>query len=191
MIFEDTELRKLSFLRSSELNIIYVFFNLLFIKCIQFQSATTVLEMYHSFCVFPSAENVPAELRDPFYCDQYEQEHLKPPVTRLLQGSELYCRAYSLLQGRSGTETQPKDYVALLQLLSQRGLIPKDQDTPVTEADLRHKPIKMVNKNHCLFKIIQVICSSPKRLMSYPMQPNVPAVQEFVEEQNGLCGLGC
>ncbi|XP_026207977.1 calmodulin-regulated spectrin-associated protein 3 isoform X2 [Anabas testudineus] len=92
---------------------------------------------------YGSAENVPAELRDPFYCDQYEQEHLKPPVTRLLQASELYCRAYSLLQGGAGAEAQPKDYVALLQLLSQRGLIPRDQDTPVTDADLRHKPIKM------------------------------------------------
>lgn len=106
---------------------------------------TTAPEMI-SVClyVFPLAENVPAELRDPFYCDQYEQEHLKPPVTRLLQASELYCRAYSLLQGGAGAEAQPKDYVALLQLLSQRGLIPRDQDTPVTDADLRHKPIKMV-----------------------------------------------
>lgn len=108
--------------------------------------------LYHSFFVFPLAENVPSELRDPFYCDQYEQEHLKPPVTRLLQGSELYCRAYSLLQGGTGAEAQPKDYVALLQLLSQRGVIPKDQDTPVTDADLRHKPIKMVNKTDSFYR---------------------------------------
>lgn len=90
---------------------------------------------------YGSAENVPAELRDPFYCDQYEQEHLKPPVTRLLQSSELYCRTYSLLLG--GAEAQPKDNVALLQLLAQRGIVSKDQDTPVTDADLCHKPIKM------------------------------------------------
>ncbi|XP_029946343.1 calmodulin-regulated spectrin-associated protein 3 isoform X3 [Salarias fasciatus] len=92
---------------------------------------------------YGSAENVPAELRDPFYCDQYEQEHLKPPVTRLLQSSELYCRTYSLLLGSAGPEAQPKDNVALLQLLNQRGIVAKDRDSPVTDADLRHKPIKM------------------------------------------------
>ncbi|XP_030263144.1 calmodulin-regulated spectrin-associated protein 3 isoform X1 [Sparus aurata] len=92
---------------------------------------------------YGSAENVPAELRDPFYCDQYEQEHLKPPVTRLLQSSELYCRTYSLLLGGIEAEEQPKDNATLMQLLTQRGIVSKDQDTPVTDADLRHKPIKM------------------------------------------------
>ncbi|XP_071328241.1 calmodulin-regulated spectrin-associated protein 3 isoform X2 [Trachinotus anak] len=92
---------------------------------------------------YGSAENVPAELRDPFYCDQYEQEHLKPPVTRLLQSSELYCRTYSLLLGGTGAEAQPKDNVALLELLSQKGIVSKDEDKLVTDADLRHKPIKM------------------------------------------------
>ncbi|KAM3863552.1 calmodulin-regulated spectrin-associated protein 3 [Diretmus argenteus] len=92
---------------------------------------------------YGSAENVPVELRDPFYCDQYEQEHLKPPVTRLLLSSELYCRTYSLLLGGAEAEAHPKDNAALLQLLATRGLTPKDQDAPVTDADLRHKPIKM------------------------------------------------
>ncbi|XP_034449656.1 calmodulin-regulated spectrin-associated protein 3 isoform X3 [Hippoglossus hippoglossus] len=92
---------------------------------------------------YGSAENVPAELRDPFYCDQYEQEHLKPPVARLLQSSELYCRTYSLLLGGAGAEAQPKDNIALLELLTQKGIVSKDKDTLVTDADLRHKPIKM------------------------------------------------
>ncbi|XP_012734031.2 calmodulin-regulated spectrin-associated protein 3 isoform X2 [Fundulus heteroclitus] len=92
---------------------------------------------------YGSSENVPAELRDPFYCDQYEQEHLKPPVTRLLQSSELYCRTYSIIIGSTGSEAQPKDNVALLQQLTQRGVVAKDQGAPVSEADLRHKPIKM------------------------------------------------
>lgn len=92
---------------------------------------------------YGDAENVPVELRDPFYCDQYEQEHLKPPVTRLLLSSELYCRTYSLLLGSAGVEAPPKDNSALLQLLAKRGVAPEDQDTPVTDADLRHKPIKM------------------------------------------------
>ncbi|XP_060945554.1 calmodulin-regulated spectrin-associated protein 3 [Limanda limanda] len=92
---------------------------------------------------YGSSENVPAELRDPFYCDQYEQEHLKPPVTRLLQSSELYCRTYSLLLGGAGAEAQPKDNIALLELLTQKGIVSKDKDTLVTDADLRRKPIKM------------------------------------------------
>lgn len=91
-----------------------------------------------------SVENVPAELRDPFYCDQYEQEHLKPPVTRLLQSSELYCRTYSLIVGETASEAQPKDNASLLQVLTQRGIVPKDKEATVTDADLRHKPIKMV-----------------------------------------------
>lgn len=89
-------------------------------------------------------ENVPAELRDPFYCDQYEQEHLKPPVTRLLQSSDLYCRTYSVLLEQSETGEGPKDNAALVRLLNDRGLLSKDQDTALTEADLQQKPIKMV-----------------------------------------------
>ncbi|XP_072531380.1 calmodulin-regulated spectrin-associated protein 3 isoform X2 [Salminus brasiliensis] len=93
---------------------------------------------------YGNAENVPVELRDPFYCDQYEQEHLKPPVTRLLMSPDLYCRTYGLLlAGGSGAEGPPKDNAALLQTLSKKGLSPKDQNVSVTEADLSHKPIKM------------------------------------------------
>uniref|UniRef100_A0A1A7WJ04 Calmodulin regulated spectrin-associated protein family, member 3 n=1 Tax=Iconisemion striatum TaxID=60296 RepID=A0A1A7WJ04_9TELE len=92
---------------------------------------------------YGSSENVPAELRDPFYRDQYEQEHLKPPVTRLLQSSELYCRTYIILLGGAGAEAQPKDNGALLRLLAQRGVAAKYQEATVTDADLRHKPINM------------------------------------------------
>ncbi|KAJ3600645.1 hypothetical protein NHX12_031624 [Muraenolepis orangiensis] len=74
---------------------------------------------------YGNAESIPVDLREPFYRDQYEQEHLKPPVTRLLLSSELYY------------------IVALMPLLARRGTPPRDQDAPVTEADLRRKPIKM------------------------------------------------
>lgn len=91
-------------------------------------------------------DSVPVELRDPFYLDQYEQEHLKPPVTRLLQSPELYCRTYGRLQaGGPGANGTPKDNTVLLQTLSQKGLSTRDHNTPVTEADLQHKPIKMVS----------------------------------------------
>lgn len=102
--------------------------------------------VYNSLCVLCLIDSVPAELRDPFYLDQYEQEHLKPPVTRLLQSPELYCRTYGLLlAGGPGANGTPTDNTVLLQTLSKKGLTPRDQNTPVTEADLRHKPIKMVS----------------------------------------------
>ncbi|CAL8286589.1 unnamed protein product [Boreogadus saida] len=94
---------------------------------------------------YGNAEKVPVELREPFYCDQYEQEHLKPPVTRLLLSSELYCRTYTLLVGGSAPEgAPPPDNAALLRLLADRGLPPTDLDAPVGDADLRRKPIKML-----------------------------------------------
>ncbi|MGH0154436.1 UNVERIFIED_CONTAM: hypothetical protein FKN15_027198 [Acipenser sinensis] len=91
-------------------------------------------------------ESIPEELREPFYSDQYEQEHVKPPVTRLLLSSELYCRVCGLiLRGEGGGEGggAPRDNAALLQLLTRKGLQPTDQDQPITEADLRLQPIKM------------------------------------------------
>ncbi|CAL8303415.1 unnamed protein product [Merluccius merluccius] len=99
---------------------------------------------------YGNAENVPTELQEPFYSDQYEQEHLKPPVTRLLLSSELYCRTYSLLAAAGGGQAPgedapppPKNNAALLQILSGRGLDPKDQGAPVADVDLQRKPIKM------------------------------------------------
>ncbi|XP_058864291.1 calmodulin-regulated spectrin-associated protein 3-like isoform X2 [Acipenser ruthenus] len=95
---------------------------------------------------YGAAERVPEELREPFYSDQYEQEHVKPPVTRLLLSSELYCRVCGLiLRGEGGGEGggAPRDNAALLQLLTRRGLQPTEQDQPITEADLRLQPIKM------------------------------------------------
>ncbi|XP_039626312.1 calmodulin-regulated spectrin-associated protein 3 isoform X2 [Polypterus senegalus] len=97
---------------------------------------------------YGSAENIPEELREPFYIDQYEQEHIKPPVIRLLQSSDLYCQVCRLAllgdrEEQDSLDTMPRDNAAVLQLLSQKGLQPLDQEHAVTEADLRHKPIKM------------------------------------------------
>ncbi|XP_034150411.1 calmodulin-regulated spectrin-associated protein 3 isoform X3 [Esox lucius] len=93
---------------------------------------------------YGSAENVPVELRDPLYRDQYNQEHLKPSVSKLLLSPELYCRTHALLHGASQPAAQgpPGDNSALLQLLTKRGLLPWGQDGAVTESDLVHTPIK-------------------------------------------------
>ncbi|XP_042341135.1 calmodulin-regulated spectrin-associated protein 3-like isoform X3 [Plectropomus leopardus] len=96
---------------------------------------------------YGSAENVPVELREPLYKDQYEQDHLKPAVSKLLLSPEIYCRAQALLaqaQGVSQPASQgsPADNSALLQFLIKKGFAPKVQDADVTEEDLSSVPIK-------------------------------------------------
>lgn len=97
----------------------------------------------------PSAENVPVELRETFYKDQYEQEHLKPAVSRLLLSPEIYCRTQALLAQAYGVsapapQEPPADNSALLQFLTKKGFAPKVQDVEVTEEDLCSTPIKLV-----------------------------------------------
>ncbi|KAJ8389086.1 hypothetical protein AAFF_G00122920 [Aldrovandia affinis] len=96
---------------------------------------------------YGSAENVPVDLWEPFYRDQYEQEHMKPPVSGLLLSGELYCRTYGAARRTARTRADgagpPGNAAALLRLLAGRGLSPRDQDATVTEADLQHKPIRM------------------------------------------------
>lgn len=105
-------------------------------------------------------EHVPAELREPFYIDQYEQEHMKPPLIRLLLSSDIYCRAWrqALPPGPDGASA-PKDNAALLQFLARRGLVPTFQDKPIKEADLHHKPIRLVS----LQAVLKVLSRSDVR----------------------------
>ncbi|XP_044938786.1 calmodulin-regulated spectrin-associated protein 1 isoform X2 [Mustela putorius furo] len=88
-------------------------------------------------------DDVPEDLRDPFYIDQYEQEHIKPPVTKLLLSSELYCRVCSLiLKGDQVAALQ--GHQSVIQALSRKGIyVMESDDTPVTDPDLSHAPIKM------------------------------------------------
>ncbi|XP_038641001.1 calmodulin-regulated spectrin-associated protein 2 isoform X1 [Scyliorhinus canicula] len=88
------------------------------------------------------SENVPDELKEPFYTDQYDQEHIKPPVIRLLLSSDIYCRVcgQTLPHDEFGL---PQDNMAVLQALSRKGLQVKDQEAVVTDTDLRKKPINM------------------------------------------------
>ncbi|XP_041659012.1 calmodulin-regulated spectrin-associated protein 2 isoform X2 [Cheilinus undulatus] len=85
---------------------------------------------------------VPEELVEPFYKDQYNQEHLKPPVACLLQSAELYCRAGSLIL-RSDAVKPLLGHNAVIQALAQKGLYVTDQDRLVTERDLTSTPIHM------------------------------------------------
>lgn len=88
-------------------------------------------------------DDVPEDLRDPFYKDQYDQEHIKPPVTKLLLSSELYCRVCGLiLPGDQAAALH--GHQAVIQALSRKGIyVMEGDDTPVTEPDLSRAPIKM------------------------------------------------
>ncbi|XP_038856767.1 calmodulin-regulated spectrin-associated protein 2-like [Salvelinus namaycush] len=87
-------------------------------------------------------DSVPADLKEPFYTDQYEQEHLKPAVVSLLLSAELYCRAGSLIL-TSGGHHPLVGHDAVIQALAQKGLHVTDQARLVTERDLCKRPLQM------------------------------------------------
>ncbi|XP_029551329.1 calmodulin-regulated spectrin-associated protein 2 isoform X3 [Salmo trutta] len=87
-------------------------------------------------------DSVPADLKEPFYTDQYEQEHLKPAVVSLLLSAELYCRAGSLIL-TSGGHHALVGHDAVIQALAQKGLHVTDQTRLVTERDLCKRPLQM------------------------------------------------
>lgn len=105
--------------------------------------------MYHKdflqiiFSCVCLTECIPGDLKDPFYTDQYEQEHLKPPVTSLLLSADLYCRAGSLILKNDAAKPL-LDHEAVIQALAQRGLYITDQERLVTERDLQKRPLQMV-----------------------------------------------
>ncbi|XP_048832165.1 calmodulin-regulated spectrin-associated protein 2a isoform X7 [Brienomyrus brachyistius] len=88
------------------------------------------------------ADSIPADMKEPFYTDQYEQEHMKPAMAELLLSAELYCRAGSLIL-RSDATKPLLGHEAVIRALAQRGLYVTDQERLVTERDLRKKPIQL------------------------------------------------
>ncbi|XP_056145853.1 calmodulin-regulated spectrin-associated protein 1-B-like [Lampris incognitus] len=88
-------------------------------------------------------DHIPEDLRDPFYTDQYEQEHIKPPVIRLLLSCELYCRVCALIL-KTEQAASLQSHMSVIQALSRKGIyVVESDDTPVTEGDLSCVPIKM------------------------------------------------
>ncbi|XP_026118292.1 calmodulin-regulated spectrin-associated protein 1a isoform X2 [Carassius auratus] len=88
-------------------------------------------------------EHIPADLRDPFYTDQYCVEHIKPLVLSLLLSSELYCRVCGLLL-KGDQVSALGSHQAVLQTLARRGISVREaDDTPVSHDDLSSTPIKM------------------------------------------------
>lgn len=122
----------------------------------------TALWDYLSFSFF-FKENVPVELREPLYKDQYDQEHLKPSISKLLLSPEIYCRAQALLAQAHGaslpaSQGSPADNSALLQFLIKKGFTPKVQDADVTEGDLSNTPIKTVRVCGLALRIGSSLC---------------------------------
>ncbi|KAG8436564.1 hypothetical protein GDO86_007611 [Hymenochirus boettgeri] len=112
--------------------------------CIMIQLCLTLcaLALLAADTQLAAYENVPEELQEPFYTDQYDQEHMKPPVVNLLLSADLYCRAGSLIL-KSDTAKPLLGHDAVIQALAQRGLYVTDHEKLVTERDLRKKPIQM------------------------------------------------
>ncbi|XP_041642792.1 calmodulin-regulated spectrin-associated protein 1-B isoform X3 [Cheilinus undulatus] len=88
-------------------------------------------------------DHIPEDLRDPFYTDQYNQEHIKPPVIRLLLSCELYCRVCALIL-KTEQAASLQSHLSVIQALSRKGIyVVESDDTPVTDEDLAGVPIKM------------------------------------------------
>ncbi|KAM8759500.1 calmodulin-regulated spectrin-associated protein 1-B isoform 3-T3 [Acanthopagrus schlegelii] len=88
-------------------------------------------------------DHIPEDLRDPFYTDQYDQEHIKPPVIRLLLSCELYCRVCALIL-KTEQAASLQSHLSVIQALSRKGIyVVESDDTPVTDEDLASMPIKM------------------------------------------------
>ncbi|XP_061586506.1 calmodulin-regulated spectrin-associated protein 1-B isoform X2 [Cololabis saira] len=88
-------------------------------------------------------DHIPEDLRDPFYTDQYDQEHIKPPVIHLLLSCDLYCRVCALIL-KTEQAASLQSHLSVIQALSRKGIyVVESDDTPVTEGDLACMPIKM------------------------------------------------
>lgn len=118
----------------------------LHVACSSSYLITILFDLYFP-CDLP--ENVPEDLREPLYKDHYEQEHLKPAVSKLLLSPDTYCQVQAQLVhpcgDSSSVSTQlPGDNSAMLQFLIKTGCSAKVKDKDVSEEDLSVVPIQMV-----------------------------------------------
>ncbi|XP_012774301.1 calmodulin-regulated spectrin-associated protein 1a isoform X6 [Maylandia zebra] len=129
-------------------------------------------------------DHVPADLRDPFYTDQYEQEHIKPPIIRMLQSGELYCRVCGLiLHAEQASSLQ--NHQSVIQALSRKGIYVLETDNaPVSDLDLSASPIKMSAHIHLIDSLmmaytvemisIEKVVSSVKRFSTFSASKELP-----------------
>ncbi|XP_043999915.1 calmodulin-regulated spectrin-associated protein 1a isoform X2 [Gambusia affinis] len=95
-------------------------------------------------------DDIPSDLRDPFYTDQYEQEHIKPHIIHLLLSGELYNRVCGLiLPAEQAAYLQ--SHQSVIQALSRKGIyVLETNGTPVSDIDLCSSPIKMSAHIHLI-----------------------------------------
>ncbi|XP_030598222.1 calmodulin-regulated spectrin-associated protein 1a isoform X2 [Archocentrus centrarchus] len=129
-------------------------------------------------------DHIPADLRDPFYTDQYEQEHIKPPIIRMLQSGELYCRVCGLiLHAEEAASLQ--SHQSVIQALSRKGIYVLETDnTPVSDLDLSTSPIKMSSHIHLIDALmmaytvemisIEKVVSSVRRFSTFSASKELP-----------------
>ncbi|XP_071646547.1 patronin isoform X10 [Temnothorax longispinosus] len=86
---------------------------------------------------------VPEKLRDPYYRDHEEQEHLKPQIVHALSNAELYCLALANIYSDPNYHNQ--NHYGILQALARKGVYVAEQNnTQLTETILiQNSPLKM------------------------------------------------
>ncbi|XP_070780336.1 calmodulin-regulated spectrin-associated protein 1a [Enoplosus armatus] len=129
-------------------------------------------------------DHIPADLQDPFYTDQYEQEHIKPPIIRLLLSGELYCRVCGLiLHAEQAASLQ--SHQSVIQALSRKGIYVLQTDNiPVSDLDLSSAPIRMSSHIHLIDALmmaytvemisIERVVSSVKRFSNFSASKELP-----------------
>ncbi|KAA8584426.1 hypothetical protein FQN60_008211 [Etheostoma spectabile] len=116
-------------------------------------------------------DHIPADLRDPFYTDQYDQEHIKPLVIRLMLSGELYCRVCGLiLHAEQAASLQ--SHQSVIQALSRKGTyVLKIDNTPsshihLIDALMMAYIVEMIS--------IEKVVSSVKRFSNFSASKELP-----------------
>ncbi|XP_077478915.1 calmodulin-regulated spectrin-associated protein 1-like isoform X1 [Stigmatopora argus] len=129
-------------------------------------------------------DHIPKDLQNPFYTDQYEQEHIKPPVIHLLLSGEIYCWVCGLIL-RMERAASLQSHQSVVQALSARGIHVRDSDEiPVTALDLSSAPVKMSCHMHLIDALmmasmlemisVEKVVSSVKRFSNFSASKERP-----------------
>ncbi|XP_077354115.1 calmodulin-regulated spectrin-associated protein 1a isoform X2 [Festucalex cinctus] len=130
-------------------------------------------------------DHIPEDLKDPFYTDQYEQEHIKPPVIHMLLSGEIYCRVCGLIL-RAEQAASLRSHQSVLQVLSVRGVQVRDSDdVHISALDLSSNPVKMSCHMHLIDALMMVytmemisvekVVSSVKRFSNFSASKEHPS----------------
>ncbi|XP_051154754.1 patronin isoform X4 [Leptopilina boulardi] len=89
------------------------------------------------------SNNVPIKLREPYYRDHEDQEHLKPQIVQALSNAELYCMALASIYSDPNYNNQ--NHSGILQALARKGVfVSEPNNSQITETILiQNSPLKM------------------------------------------------